>query len=73
MRGFFYARNKDQTPDFTRINAFVHFLLGNKCICALTVYAYMHNLSPKPAETGAEKAATFRGLATDPGVQRKAP
>ncbi len=101
----------------------MHFHAKNKCICALTVYAYMHILHLKPANkawwrrqgccqgrqgrhaTSArmpserwqgrqvtparmptlfsftalqEQAAMnrpqrFRGLATDPGVQRKAP
>ena len=101
----------------------MHFYAGNKCIYALTVYAYMHILHLKPANkawwrrqgccrgrqgrhaTSArtpserwqgrhatparkptlfsftavqEQAAMnrpqrFRGLATDPGVQRKTP
>lgn len=35
----------------------MHYSVKNKCICALTVYAYMHILHLKPAKRGLVKAA----------------
>lgn len=53
----FFRLQKTVKP-FTRkdLNAFVHFMGKNKCICALTVYAYMHILHLKPANKGVEAA-----------------
>jgi hypothetical protein len=72
---------------FGSVDALTHLKYINKCIYALTVYASMHILCLKPLDKAArnealqfhhDKAAMdrpqrFRGLATDPGVQRKAP
>ncbi|MGP6458525.1 hypothetical protein [Pseudomonas parakoreensis] len=87
MAGFFSPEQNPQRLDLCGLHAPVHFLRINKCIYALTVYASMHILATKPLDKAAgnnsslvpqEQAAMnrpqrFRGLATDPGVQRKAP
>ncbi|WP_370004831.1 hypothetical protein [Pseudomonas sp. N2-3-1-14] len=53
----FFRLQKTGKP-FTRKaeNASVHFAQKNKCICALTVYAYMHILHLKPANKVVEAA-----------------
>jgi hypothetical protein len=87
MAGFFSSEQNPRRLDLCGLHASVHFLRINKCIYALTVYASMHILATKPLDKAAgnnsslvpqEQAAMnrpqrFRGLATDPGVQRKAP
>ena len=35
----------------------MHFLMENKCVYALTVYAYMHTLHLKPGKHGLVEAA----------------
>ncbi|TNB92959.1 hypothetical protein FHG55_21970 [Pseudomonas jessenii] len=87
MAGFFSPEQNPRRLDLCGLHASVHFSRINKCIYALTVYASMHILATKPLDKAAgnnsslvpqEQAAMnrpqrFRGLATDPGVQRKAP
>ncbi|WP_202369559.1 hypothetical protein [Pseudomonas sp. MWU318] len=87
MAGFFSPEQNPRRLDLCALHAFVHLLRIDKCIYALTVYASMHILATKPLNKAAgnnsslvpqEQAAMnrpqrFRGLATDPGVQRKAP
>ncbi|WP_146188742.1 hypothetical protein [Pseudomonas sp. HMWF021] len=87
MTGFFSPEQNPRTLYLCGLHAPVHFSRINKCIHALTVYASMHILATKPLDKAAgnnsslvpqEQAAMnrpqrFRGLATDPGVQRKAP
>nr|DAF72980.1 MAG TPA: hypothetical protein [Caudoviricetes sp.] len=49
MRAFFRLSKTANPPASKAVNASVHLLAENKCICALTVYAYMHILHLKPA------------------------
>ncbi|CAI8756863.1 conserved hypothetical protein [Pseudomonas chlororaphis] len=84
--GFFVLAENPPHLCLCGLHARMHFLRINKCIYALTVYASMHIIRSKPPDSGERhrslvakaKAAMnrprrFRGLATDPGVQRKAP
>ncbi|MFJ2329595.1 hypothetical protein [Pseudomonas sp. NPDC087690] len=85
--GFFSPAENPQSLSGRGLHASVHLQRINKCIYALTVYAFMHILATKPLDKAAGKTSSlvppeqaamnrpqrFRGLATDPGVQRKAP
>ncbi|MBE8590058.1 hypothetical protein IQK56_03470 [Pseudomonas sp. MAFF 301449] len=57
MRGLFFACFNSVKPFVHQaLNALAHLLIKNKCINALTVYAYMHILQFKPANKVVEAA-----------------
>ncbi|MCF5667136.1 hypothetical protein GIV47_19450 [Pseudomonas marginalis] len=55
-RAFFRLWETTEPSTCRAANAFVQFTVKNKCICALTVYAYMHILRLKPANKVVEAA-----------------
>ena len=55
-RAFFRLQKTTKPSARKAANARMHFHGKNKCICALTVYAYMHILCLKPANKVVEAA-----------------
>ncbi|KAB0517092.1 hypothetical protein F7R08_20060 [Pseudomonas extremorientalis] len=66
-RAFFRLQKIAKPPSYKAINASMHLSAKNKCICALTVYAYISILHLKPAKQGLVEAARML-----PGKTRKA-